>query len=163
MPSSPWREEPEMKNIAYWFIGLATLFALAGIAFGIWMSQSQDYTLAPAHAHNNLIGWVTPALYGLYYKAVPAAGKGTLAVVHFWVALLGAIAFGPGIGMAIQGQGELLVITGSLLTIGAMAIFAWTVFTHRDALSADKMWLRGRLRFSTRPRGARPASLIRQL
>lgn len=126
-----------MKNIAFWFVALATLFALTGMAFGVWMSSSDDHTLAPAHAHHNLIGWVTLALYGLYYRAVPAAGKGTLALVHFWVAVIGALVFGPGIAMAIMQQSPFLAIIGEVLTILAMLIFAWIVFANKAGLASD--------------------------
>ncbi len=127
-----------MKNIAFWFIALAALFALAGMAFGIWMSATGDHTLAPAHAHNNLIGWVTLALYGLYYRAVPAAGTGRLVLVHFWVALVGALTMGPGIAMAISQQGEWLVQIGSILTLAGMAIFAWIVFANKAGLASNE-------------------------
>ncbi len=126
-----------MKSLPYWFIGLGTLFALVGMAFGIWMSAVQNFELAPAHAHNNLLGWVTMALYGLYYKAVPSAANTRLALVHFWVALIGALTFGPGVAMAIMQKGEILIQISSLLVILGMAIFAWTVFTNRRALSTD--------------------------
>lgn len=125
-----------MKSISYWFIGLGSVFALAGMAFGIYMSNIQDFTLAPAHAHNNLIGFVTLTIYGVFYRLVPAAAVTMLARVHFWLAVIGALCMGPGIAMAVTGQGEWLVIIGSLLTIVAMAIFAWTVFTNRAALTA---------------------------
>lgn len=125
-----------MKSISYWFIGLGSLFALAGMAFGIYMSNVQDYTLAPAHAHNNLVGFVTLTIYGVFYRLVPTAAPTMLARIHFWVAVIGALCFGPGIAMAITNQGEWLVIIASILTIIGMAIFAWTVFTNRAALSA---------------------------
>lgn len=126
-----------MKNLPYLFIGLATLFALAGMGFGIYMSAIQDHTLSGAHAHNNLIGWVTMALYGFYYKAVPTAAMTRLAMVHFWVAVVGALTFGPGIAMAILGQGEVLVQISSILVILAMLIFAYTVWTNRAGLTTS--------------------------
>jgi hypothetical protein len=125
-----------MKSISYWFIGLGSLFALAGMGFGIYMSSSGDHTLAPAHAHNNLIGFVIMVIYGVFYRLVPAAAVTMLARIHFWISLAGSICIGPGIAMAITGQGEWLAVVGSILTIVAMAIFAWTVFTNRAALSA---------------------------
>ncbi|HEY8594354.1 MAG TPA: hypothetical protein VIL84_03835 [Devosiaceae bacterium] len=125
-----------MKSIAYWFIGLATLFALAGMAFGIYMSATGVHDLAPAHAHNNLIGYVTMMLYGLYYKVVPQATRGTLPVVHFWVSLLGALTMGVGVGLAISMQGELLAQIASFATIIGMAIFAVIVWRHRAELTA---------------------------
>lgn len=124
-----------MKSIAYWFLALATLFALAGMGFGIYMSISQDHTLGGAHAHNNLIGWVTMALYGLFYVVVPAAGKTRLAMIHFWASLAGALTFGPGIALAILGKGEVLVQISTLFVIGSMGIFAYIVWTSKAALS----------------------------
>jgi hypothetical protein len=124
-----------MKSLPFWFIGLAALFALFGMAWGIQMSISQDHTLSGAHAHNNLIGFVAMSIYGFYYKMVPVAAQSRLALVHFAVSLLGALAFGPGVAMAITGQGEWLVVVGSLLTIAGMLIFAVTVFRNRAALT----------------------------
>jgi hypothetical protein len=37
------------------------------------------------HAHLNLLGWVTLALFGLYYRAFPAAADTTLAKAQFWL------------------------------------------------------------------------------
>ena len=124
-----------MKSLPFWFVALATLFALVGMGFGVYMSISQNHELAGAHAHNNLIGFVAMTIYGFYYKLVPAAATTTLARVHFWIALIGSLTFGPGIGMAILGQGEILVQVSTLFVIGSMAIFSWTVLTNRSGLS----------------------------
>jgi hypothetical protein len=51
---------------------------LAGIAMGI----TQNFVLAPAHAHLNLVGGVLLFLFGLYYRLVPAAGTTALAKVQ---------------------------------------------------------------------------------
>ncbi len=123
-----------MKGIAFWFIFLGALFALVGMAWGVQMSISQDHLLAPAHAHNNLIGYVTMVIYGVYYALVPAAGTKRLALVHFWIALIGSATFGAGIAMAVQQRGEVLVQISTLFVIAAMIIFAWTVWSNRAAL-----------------------------
>jgi hypothetical protein len=125
-----------MKSLPFWFIMLASLFALAGMGFGIYMAASQDHTLSGAHAHNNLIGFMTMALYGIYYRLVPGAAATRLAVVHFWVSLLGAILFPIGVGTAILGQSPLMVQVSSVLVILSMLIFAWTVFANRRGLTA---------------------------
>ena len=123
-----------MKGISFWFIFLATLFALAGMAYGIKMGISDDHFLAPAHAHNNLVGWVTLALYGLFYAVVPQAGTGKLALAHFWLALTGALCMGPGIAMSMLDKGAGLVIFGSIVTILGMLAFSINVYRHRQAL-----------------------------
>lgn len=48
---------------------------LFGMVAGIAMGIEQDFTLAPAHAHLNLVGGVLLFVFGLYYKLVPGGGK----------------------------------------------------------------------------------------
>jgi cbb3-type cytochrome oxidase subunit 1 len=124
-----------MKSLPFWFVFLASLFALAGMIWGIQMSIAQDHTLSPAHAHNNLIGFVTLTIYGVYYRLVPAAADTRLALIHFWVALAGAVTFGIGIALAIMGTTEIVAIISSLLTVLAMLIFVWTVWSNRAGLT----------------------------
>ena len=61
---------------------VSTLLLLCGLVFGIDMGMREDFTLAPAHAHLNLIGFVLMFLVGLYYRIVPAAGAGPLATIQ---------------------------------------------------------------------------------
>jgi cbb3-type cytochrome oxidase subunit 1 len=123
-----------MKSLPYWFIGLGTLFALAGMVLGIYMGMSEDHSLVDAHAHNNLIAYVTMVIYGVYYRLVPSAATRRLAVVHFWVALAGAITFGPSLAALVYGV-TWPVSLASLLVILGMAIFAWTVWSNRAGLT----------------------------
>jgi hypothetical protein len=53
---------------------IAALAGLGGMVMGIVMGISQDFTLAPAHAHLNLLGWVTMAIYGLYHRGIGRTG-----------------------------------------------------------------------------------------
>jgi len=124
-----------MKSLPYWFVGIATIFVLVGMAWGIQMSITQDHLLAPAHAHNNLIGFVVMTVYGFYYRLVPAAADKPLAVVHFWVSLAAALVFAPGIALAISGKGDILAQIGSILVVLSMLIFSWTVWTNRAGLT----------------------------
>jgi len=123
-----------LKALPFWFIGLGTLFALAGMVLGIYMGASQDHSFIDAHAHNNLIGYVTMIIYGVYYRLVPAAASKMLAVVHFWVALAGALTFGPSLAALVYGI-TWPVSIASLIVLLGMAIFAWTVWTNRSGLT----------------------------
>jgi len=124
-----------MKSLPYWFIGIATLFAIVGMCWGVQMSITQDYQLAPAHAHNNLIGLVVMSIYGFYYRLVPAAAGKRLALVHFWVALIGALTFGLGVALAILSITEVVVQVSTLFVLASMVIFSWTVWTNRTGLT----------------------------
>lgn len=107
-------------------------FAILGMIFGIWMGINgpEVFNYAPVHAHINLVGWATLFLCGLWYRGAPQAANTTLAEVHFWCALIGAILLVIGIlGAVMPNEAlDLVVIPGSLLTLIAMLIFAWIVW-----------------------------------
>jgi cbb3-type cytochrome oxidase subunit 1 len=116
-----------MRGISNLFMIVAVVAVTLGMIWGIEMSATQNHSMAPAHAHLNLIGWVTMALFAVYYHLVPAAGEKTLAKVHFGVATLGLVLIVPGIVMALNRSGEALAKAGSVLTLLSMLIFLWTV------------------------------------
>jgi hypothetical protein len=47
---------------------LAAITVTVGMCLGIFMGINQDFTLAPVHAHLNLLGWVSLFLFGIYYR-----------------------------------------------------------------------------------------------
>ncbi|MDA1099244.1 MAG: hypothetical protein O2967_09705 [Proteobacteria bacterium] len=122
-----------MINLPGWCVRLAVLYALAGMALGEFMGASGDHTLQPVHAHINLLGWVTLALFGLIYKAWPAAAAGKLSLWQFILFNIGIIiqmtgvtviySVGPETGGPIAG-------IGSTILIIAMAMFALQVWRH---------------------------------
>jgi cbb3-type cytochrome oxidase subunit 1 len=116
-----------MRGVALWFFVSGVIYVSLGMMFGLWMAVSHDYTLAPMHAHLNLVGWVTMALFGIFYHLVPAAAERPLVKLHFIVATLGVWIMVPGIGLAIMGETEALAAVGSLLTLGSILIFLYTV------------------------------------
>ena len=74
-----------MNRLSNWFLRLAVLYFVAGVLLGLFMAASHDHTMFPVHAHLNLLGWVSLSLFGLYYRALPAAAATRLAQVHFWI------------------------------------------------------------------------------
>mgnify|MGYP000135283016 CR=1 FL=1 len=113
-----------MNGISKAFMLLALLWIIIGMAWGIQMAAANDHTMAPAHAHLNLVGWVTFAIFAFYYHLVPAAGRGLLPKLHLAAAVAGVVLMVPGIAMAVTRQGEALAKAGSVLTILSMLIFA---------------------------------------
>ncbi|TPP11389.1 hypothetical protein [Rhizobium glycinendophyticum] len=124
-----------MRGLAYFCIVSAAVYALAGMAFGIVMAASHDHTLMTAHAHLNLLGWVSMAIYGLYYHAVPRAAETRLAKIHIGVATFGLWIMIPGIAMAVLGMTEGPAIVGSILTILGMLLFAARVAMAQRAIA----------------------------
>jgi hypothetical protein len=50
----------------------AVLFVVAGMIWGIVMAVTDDHSAFPAHAHLNLLGWVSLFLIGIYYRLKPS-------------------------------------------------------------------------------------------
>jgi hypothetical protein len=78
-------EETSMNTMSNWYLRLAILYLVTGVALGIGMAASHDHTLHPVHAHLNLLGWVSLGLFGLFYRAFPAAAASKLAKAQFWI------------------------------------------------------------------------------
>lgn len=111
-----------MRSIDRAFFILAVLMGLAGMLLGIQMGMAHDFQLVPVHAHINLVGWVSLALFGIGYR-LGFAKAGGLGVLHFWIAAAGAFLLPLGIYLATTRQQEAVVIIGSLLTVASMLLF----------------------------------------
>jgi cbb3-type cytochrome oxidase subunit 1 len=74
----------EKPQSTLWF-KLAVLYLLAGIALGLHMAKSGNHSMFPVHAHLNLLGWVSMALFGLIYRQFPLMAVNSLAKAHFWI------------------------------------------------------------------------------
>jgi hypothetical protein len=113
---------PEISAFCFVFAGLC---ALIGMIAGIVMGILQDFTIAPAHAHLNLLGWVTMALYGLYHRS---AGRttGWLGWTQALTGAAGAATIGVGLALYLHFGDHAffpLVIVGSLLAVLGMVLF----------------------------------------
>lgn len=108
------------------FIGLAVLNALCGMALGLWMSRANDYTLVPLHAHLNLLGWLTFAVFGLAYRT-GIARQDRWAVVHLWVSAAAILVFSVGIAVALLFGRPQLVYGGAALVVASMLLFGVNV------------------------------------
>ena len=121
-----------MPRISLWFFAIAPLYVLLGMGFGIYMGATDNFTLAPAHAHLNLIGWVTMALYGTFYALAREASQ-KLAWTVFWLNNAGAAIMFPSLSMVlIQGNSSPFLaplIVSEFLALGAMACFAYSVWS----------------------------------
>lgn len=109
---------------------VSVVLLLMGMLAGIAMGITENFTLASAHAHFNLIGGVLLFLFGLYYRMVPAAGASRLARVQGWLHMVGAIVFPAGVALVLA-RGPAFVpaaIVGSLIVLTAVALFAVIVF-----------------------------------
>ena len=109
---------------------VSVVILLIGMLAGIAMGITQNFVLAPAHAHLNLVGGVLLFLFGLYYKLVPSAGTSALAKVQGSLHIAGGILIPIGVAsVLLKGPSvEAAPIAGSLIVVVAMVLFAVIVF-----------------------------------
>lgn len=114
------------------FLFLSSLMLCLGVAMGIIMAATQDFSLSPVHAHANLLGWASMALFGLTYRAYPRLQQGWAAKFHWVLAAPAAVLFPIGIYVAITYHSETVVMfaafawaAGVLLFAGQMAALAF--------------------------------------
>lgn len=114
---------------------ISVVILLIGMLAGIAMGIQQDFTLAPAHAHLNLVGGVLLFLFGLYYRLIPAAGNSVLAKVQGWLHIVGAILFPAGVAIVVLKGTSFIAapVVGSLIAVAAVALFAVVVFRTSQA------------------------------
>jgi hypothetical protein len=114
---------------------ISVVILLIGMLAGIAMGLQQDFTLAPAHAHLNLVGGVLLFLFGLYYRLVPAAGNSVLAKVQGGLHIVGAILFPAGVAIVVLKGTSFIAapVVGSLIAVAAVALFAVVVFRTSHA------------------------------
>jgi hypothetical protein len=105
-----------VKNIDRWFILIGLLCGIFGFAFGIWMGVGEHFELAPVHAHINLVGFASMALFGLIYRSYPALAESKLAAAHFMIFTIGAVLFIAGLPLAQAHQTIAFAVIAANLT-----------------------------------------------
>lgn len=78
-------------NISRGFLVMGAVYLVIGIVFGAYMGGSGDYTLAPVHAHINLLGFTLMTVFGLGYRLIPGLDQGTLPKLQFWLHQVGTL------------------------------------------------------------------------
>jgi hypothetical protein len=108
----------------------AVVMVIAGMIWGIAMGITQDHSTLPAHAHLNLLGWVSLFLFGIYYHLHPAIDRSGLAIWQVWIWIAGTIILTIGVGLVHSGHqiGDSIAAVSSLLVLADTLLFAWLVF-----------------------------------
>ena len=80
------------------------VYGTLGILLGLHMAMSQNHGQMPTHAHILVIGWVSFAIFGLFYSAHGHAVPWLLARLHFWLAQVSLAALVVGLFLLYSGQ-----------------------------------------------------------
>jgi peptidoglycan/LPS O-acetylase OafA/YrhL len=116
----------------------AVLMVVAGMIWGIIMAISEDHSAMPAHAHLNLLGWVSLFLFGLFYHLHPAIDRSRTAMIQVAIWIVGTIILTIGVGLVHTGHqsGDPIAAIGSLIVLAGMLLFGWLVLRRGPSTSA---------------------------
>lgn len=116
----------------------AVIFIIAGMIWGIVMGISEDHSAMPAHAHLNLLGWVSLFLFGIYYRLHPSLERAKSATVQVWVWIVGTIILTIGVALVHTGHaaGDPIAAVGSFVVLLDVFLFGWLVVREPGELFA---------------------------
>jgi hypothetical protein len=122
-----------------WF-RLAAIYFAIGVVMGVAMGASGDHSLFAVHAHVNLLGWVSMALFGIICAAHPSITEGRVAAVQFWAYNVGVPVMLGALTLRLKGYPavEPLIAGASILIGCSVLLFVWLVFS-RIGVSADNL------------------------
>ena len=108
----------------------AVCLGIVGMTIGIIMAASGDHSVYPAHAHLNLLGWVSLFLIGIFYRFHPSLDTSRVALIQVGIWICGTIVLTCGVAAIFLGRSDLefIAIAGSLTVLGDMLLFAYLVF-----------------------------------
>lgn len=122
-----------MPSIAKMYFITAICFLVAGILVGLQMSIAHDYAATGAHAHINLLGWVTMAIFGTFHALNPRGAATRLAKAQYYVYTGGVIVMTPALYLLLTGNPALepVVAVSSLVVFVGVLMFAAIIFRAR--------------------------------
>jgi cbb3-type cytochrome oxidase subunit 1 len=111
-------------------IRIAALYLVVGVTMGIVMGIQHQFSLAPVHAHINLLGFATLAIVGVIYKLYPEAANTRLATAHFWIHNTALPVFMIGLAFALTGHEAFVPVTivGAIAVAAGILVFAVNIW-----------------------------------
>ncbi len=108
----------------------AVPMVVVGMIWGMVMGITEDHSTFPAHAHLNLLGWVSLFLFGIYYHLHPAIDRRRLAFVQVCIWIAATIVLTSGIALVHSGHpiGDAIAAVGSPVIFADMLFFGWLVY-----------------------------------
>lgn len=120
-----------MPRVSAAFFAWGVISLLIGMLAGMEMGAHQDMTLMPAHAHLNLLGWVTMGLYGVFYALTAGSYSPKLAWANFIASAAGVAVMIPALGLYLMnGMDQKFIpgiVVGEVLTVLGVILFGISV------------------------------------
>lgn len=114
------------------FLKIAVVYFFVAVCLGLVMGIIQNFSFTSVHAHLNLLGWVSMAIFGIIYSIYPSAAETKLAKAHFWLHNIGVpIMQGALFIELLTGNTALTIgiIIGSLMVVVGVLLFAINILS----------------------------------
>lgn len=124
-----------MPRVSAAFFLVGALLVLCGMTLGQFMGAHEDFTLAPLHAHINLLGWVTLALYGTFYALTKETYSPRLAWINFVLSVLGILGMIPALYLLLttpDGGAKYGALTGIAGGIAMLGLLVFLISVVRE-------------------------------
>jgi hypothetical protein len=103
-PSCQFIRECIMPRLSLAFFSAGAAYGLVGMVWGAVMAAHEDFTLAPAHAHLNLLGWMALSIMGAFYALAGTRAPLRLGWINFALSNVGVIIGIPSLAMMLAGH-----------------------------------------------------------
>lgn len=121
-----------MPRVSAAFFAIGVVYLLLGMMWGMHMGESEDFSMMPAHAHLNLLGWVTMAIYGTFYALTHASLSPKLAWTNFALAAGGVAVMIPSLALYLAGGRDAKfipgLVVGEIMAVLSLLVFAVSVW-----------------------------------
>jgi len=120
-----------MPRVSAAFFAIGVVYLLLGMSWGMHMGAANDFAMAPAHAHLNLLGWVTMSIYGTFYALTHASLSPKLAWTNFALAAAGVAVMIPSLALYLANNDAKYVagiVAGEVATVLSLLVFAVSVY-----------------------------------
>ena len=115
-----------MQGIGKAFFISALVYGVLGMLLGLEMAMRKNHGQMPTHAHVMVIGWLSFAVFGLFYSAHGSAVPKVLALVHLWLAQVSLAVLVIGLYLIYSGKTQFdpLAAIGSMAYAVSFLVFA---------------------------------------
>ena len=130
-----------MPRVSAAFFLTGGLFVLIGMSGGMWMGAHEDFRLMPVHAHLNLVGWVTMALFGGFYALTAKTYSKRLAWTNYALSVAGVLVMIPLLAAFLLTHDTALVpfmALGELITVASVVTFLISAFREFTRKRSDR-------------------------
>ena len=124
-----------MPRVSAAFFALGALLLLGGMILGEYMGANENFALAPLHAHINLLGWVTLALYGTFYTLTRETYSPRLAWTNFVLSGAGVLLMIPLLALTLtapNGAQTYGALTGAAGGVALLGLLVFIVSVMRE-------------------------------